>query len=74
MELSKVAKLFLSHCFKDGVGVSITPWFKSTYTINGVDGKFTKELFEELKLSESIKVINENEKNVTICGIGEMPL
>jgi uncharacterized lipoprotein YehR (DUF1307 family) len=73
MELSKSAKLFLSHCYKDGAGVSIILWFKNTYTINEADCKFTKEIFEELKLSGFVKVINETEKIVNICGFKEMP-
>jgi hypothetical protein len=74
MELSEAARLFLSLCWKDGVGVGVNPWFKHTYTINKQECKFTEEVFQEIKLSNLVKVLFESEKTVSFCGIGENPL
>lgn len=67
--LSKAAKAFIGRCYKDDVVYAITPIFDQIYEINGEKFKFTKEVFEEIKNTNEVKVLYMCEKSVNIMGV-----
>lgn len=66
--ISEAAKAFIGRCYKDGAAMAIHPIFDSTYEIDGKKHKFTKEVFEEIKRSNKVKVLYEGSKSVNLMG------
>lgn len=68
MAVSKEAQAYIDMCFKHGSPVGIQPSFGVKYE-NASDYKFTEKLLAEMLSSGRVKVIAQNEKNVTLMGI-----
>jgi hypothetical protein len=66
--VSEAAQAFIDRCYKDGVAMAIHPIFDSIYEIDGKMHKFTKEVLEEIKRSNKVKVLYEGSKSANLMG------
>ncbi|EJW13898.1 hypothetical protein M5X00_26165 [Paenibacillus alvei] len=60
---------FLKRCFKDGEVMCIHPIFNETYTINGVEYKFTESVLKDMLDSGKVRVTSRSDKEVNIMGV-----
>lgn len=70
MKVSKEAQHYIDRCYMNGIPVVVTPMFNVKYRFDETEVKFTESILAEIIESELVIVTNQNDKQVTLKGIG----